>query len=114
MDKRSNMPPSAGSYILYNPAFSTFAGIADDNKTVVGYTTLDKAQVVRHRLYFPVQASLQYVLTQWELGSDNHIRTVLRNGQTKYMRFTGAETILNDSHAGYVWSYTSISANLWR
>ena len=68
MDKKSNMPPSAGSYILYNPAFSTFVGIADDNTTVVGYPTPDKAQVVRHRLYFPAHSELtvcSYVVGAW-------------------------------------------------
>ena len=66
-DKKSNMP-SAGTYFLYNPSSSTFAGIADDNKTVVGYTTLDKAQVVRHRLYFPAHSELtvcSYAVGAW-------------------------------------------------
>jgi hypothetical protein len=68
VDKKSNMPPPAGSYILHNPTSSTFAGIADDNTTVVGYTTLDKAQVVRHRLYSPTHNELtvcSYAVGAW-------------------------------------------------
>ena len=105
--------PSAGSYFLYNPASLTFAGIADDNTTVVGYTTLDKAQVVRHRLYFPAHSELTACSSQWELGSDNHIGTVLRNGQTKYMA-ANTDVNVTDITVGCVWTYECISANMWR
>ena len=66
-------------------------------------------------MYFISQpiASLQHVHTQWELGSDNHIGTVLRNGQTKYMA-ANTDVNVTDITVGCVWTYECISANIWR
>jgi len=45
------MPPP-GLYIISNAGVSTFLGLADDDKTVVGYGTADKAQMARPNFYF--------------------------------------------------------------
>jgi hypothetical protein len=108
--------PAPGSCIISIPAFSTFIGLAADDRTVVGYSTLDKAQIVRSKCYFKAVSNLQYVLMQWVVGSDGRIATVLRNGQIRYLTMEadrpGADVLVTES--GRSWAYIPISGDTWK